>query len=134
MTLLCDRLKRILDENPPLSQSELGQKAGVSKSVVNQWMDGKIKSMNIDAALTLEEAMGYNHIWLMTGRGEPKVRIAQASDDKVTNIRAQLVYLEPEELEIITNYREATITGAAAIKSTAATVSKRQRAEIVREY
>lgn len=131
MKLLCDRLKRVLDDqDPPLSQSELGAHAGVSKSVVNQWMDGKIKSMNIDAALGIEEKLGYDHIWLMTGRGEAKVRHANESA-LPTPIRPQLVYLRPEELEIITCYREATEAGAKAIRSTAASVSKVPRAEVV---
>lgn len=73
MKLLTERLKLVLTENPVLGgikgQVGLAKAAGASKSVVNQWLDGGIKSIGIEYALCIEAALGYNHIWLMTGRG-----------------------------------------------------------------
>jgi len=76
MNLLSDRLRYIYEQTPGL-EGELGQidlvkASGASKSVVNQWITGKIKSMDIKYALNIERELGYSHIWLMTGDGDPK--------------------------------------------------------------
>lgn len=69
MELLIDRVKFILDEHPEIEgvqgQIGLAVAAGASKSVVNQWLSGAIKSMDIKYALKIEEKLGYSHIWLM---------------------------------------------------------------------
>lgn len=76
MNLLSDRLRYIYEQTPGL-EGELGQidlvkASGASKSVVNQWITGKIKSMDIKYALNIERELGYSHIWLMTGEGDPR--------------------------------------------------------------
>lgn len=76
MNLLSDRLSYIYDEMPTL-EGERGQiglvkASGASKSVVNQWITGKIKSMDIRYALNIERELGFSHIWLMTGEGDPR--------------------------------------------------------------
>jgi hypothetical protein len=70
MKSLSERIEKILKERPELDQVSLGKLAGASKSVVNQWLDGKIKSMRLDYALNIEKTIGYNHIWLVLGEGE----------------------------------------------------------------
>lgn len=70
MNLLSDRIKLILDEHPELDQVSLGVAASASKAVVNHWIAGRVKSIDIEAALSIEQNLQYNHIWLMTGRGE----------------------------------------------------------------
>ncbi len=82
MNLLLDRLAHIYEERPDL-EGERGQiglvkASGASKSVVNQWITGKIKSMDIRYALAIERNLGFSHIWLMTGEGE----------ERISNIRA----------------------------------------------
>jgi hypothetical protein len=69
MKSLSERVEKILKDRPELDQVSLGKMAGASKSVVNQWLDGKIKSMRLDYALNIERAIGYNHIWLVLGTG-----------------------------------------------------------------
>ena len=69
MSTLSQRIEKILAENPALGQSGLVEKSGASKSVVNQWLDGKIKSMRLDYALNIERQLGYNHVWLVLGEG-----------------------------------------------------------------
>lgn len=76
MNLLSDRLSYIYAEMPEL-EGERGQiglvkASGASKSVVNQWITGKIKSMDIRYALNIERELGFSHIWLMTGEGDPR--------------------------------------------------------------
>lgn len=67
---ICDELAR---EDGTGGQVALAAAAGASKSVVNQWLAGKIKSIDIHYALEIERTLGYNHIWLMIGKGDRKV-------------------------------------------------------------
>lgn len=76
MNLLSERLDYIYRETPGLEgergQTGLVKASGASKSVVNQWLTGKIKSIDIRYALNVERALGFSHIWLMTGEGDPR--------------------------------------------------------------
>ena len=76
MNLLSDRLDYLYHSTPHLEgergQTGLVKASGASKSVVNQWLTGKIKSMDIRYALNIERALGFSHIWLMTGEGDPR--------------------------------------------------------------
>lgn len=75
MKLLSERLDHIHQLRPELEgdrgQTGLVKASGASKSVVNQWLAGKIKSIDIRYALNIEQALGISHIWLMTGDGDP---------------------------------------------------------------
>lgn len=76
MNDLIDRLATIYKDLPEL-EGERGQiglvrASKASKSVVNQWLNGGIKSMDIRYALEIERTLKYSHIWLMTGIGERK--------------------------------------------------------------
>jgi phage repressor protein C with HTH and peptisase S24 domain len=74
MNSLAERLHVIHRDLPQLEgergQTGLVKASGASKSVVNQWLTGKIKSMDIRYALNLERELGFSHIWLMTGEGD----------------------------------------------------------------
>lgn len=114
MNLLSDRIKQIQDENPDLEQVGLVKISGASKSVVNQWIDGKIKSMRLDFALNIERELGYSHIWLVLGEGDPKQKILPVSAD---------------EAELITDYRAANPTIKAAIISTSKILGSNKESE-----
>lgn len=73
---ICDELAR---DDGTGGQVALASAAGASKSVVNQWLAGKIKSIDINYALEIERTLGYNHIWLMIGKGERKVAIGSSN-------------------------------------------------------
>jgi phage repressor protein C with HTH and peptisase S24 domain len=85
MNLLTDRLDHLYRTMPALEgergQTGLVKASGASKSVVNQWLTGKIKSMDIRYALRLERALGVSHIWLMTGEGDPRAAPLHALPD-----------------------------------------------------
>jgi phage repressor protein C with HTH and peptisase S24 domain len=103
MNLLSDRLDYIYRTTPDLDgergQTGLVKASGASKSVVNQWLTGKIKSMDIRYALNIERELGYSHIWLMTGEGDPRqapvqhfkntmpVRVAENDDRDIAQIQ-----------------------------------------------
>lgn len=77
MKLLSERFAHIHRLRPDLEgdrgQTGLVRVSGASKSVVNQWLNDKIKSIDIRYALSIERELGISHIWLMTGDGEPLV-------------------------------------------------------------
>ena len=81
MNLLSTRLKYILDNEFQGDihgrQVQLSKISGASRSVVNQWITDRIKSLNIEYALNIEKKLGYDHIWLITGRGTIKLKDRQ---------------------------------------------------------
>jgi phage repressor protein C with HTH and peptisase S24 domain len=103
MNLLSERLDYMHRATPALEgergQTGLVKASGASKSVVNQWLTGKIKSMDIRYALNIERELGFSHIWLMTGDGDPRhaplrnlkhavpVRAADNDDSEFVQIR-----------------------------------------------
>lgn len=107
MNSLAERLDLIHRELPELEgergQTGLVKASGASKSVVNQWLTGKIKSMDIRYALNIERELGFSHIWLMTGEGEPRhaplhgvrnaVPVHAAANDDTDFIQIQMVKL-----------------------------------------
>ena len=102
MKLLSERLAYIHQQLPDLEgdkgQTGFVKASGASKSVVNQWVTDKIKSMDIKYALNIERELGYSHIWLMTGEGDPRqaplaflkgakaVRVAEKGDEEFIEI------------------------------------------------
>ena len=78
MNLLSTRIRYILDNDFSGDvygrQIQLSKISGASKSVVNQWINDRIKSLNIDYALNIEKKLGYDHVWLITGKGSMKLK------------------------------------------------------------
>lgn len=60
-----------------IDQVDIARSAGVTKSAVNQWLSGGIKSMKLEYALKLESNYGYNHRWLVMGEMPVKVNDQQ---------------------------------------------------------
>lgn len=115
MKLLTERLAHIYTERPDLEgergQTSLVRISGASKSVVNQWLTGKIKTIDILYALKIEQELGYSHIWLMTSLGVPKVgdipsaAVMQAMHE--AEERTELTRADARELRLLTWFREA---------------------------
>jgi transcriptional regulator with XRE-family HTH domain len=55
---------------------QLAKLAGASKSTVNQWFSGGIKTITAEYAYRLEEKTGFSAKWIQLGDGPP--RISQA--------------------------------------------------------
>jgi SOS-response transcriptional repressor LexA len=79
MKALEDRIRAILNETQA-GQNELAEAAGVSKGTVNQWLDGKIKSIKLEYAVGIQKRWGYNPVWIVMGEGEKKTA-------DITNVR-----------------------------------------------
>lgn len=78
-------------------QISLANASGASKSVVNQWLNEKIKTIDIKYALGIEAVFGYSHIWLMTGDGDPKVTgrphvVMSTQDNTIEIVRLLSLY------------------------------------------
>jgi hypothetical protein len=132
MNLLSERLAYVYEQKPDLEgeqgQSGLVRASGASKSVVNQWLTGKIKSMDILYALRIEENLGFSHIWLMTGLGEPMAkpgaRIQLVDQGKIEQPRLTLAL--PDELDLLDQYRRSTDRGRIEIQNSAKLAPKRR--------
>jgi len=107
MNNLAERLQTLHRDLPELEgekgQTGLVKASGASKSVVNQWLTGKIKSMDIRYALNIERELGVSHIWLMTGEGDPRqaplhgvknaMPVRAAANDDADFVQIQMVKL-----------------------------------------
>jgi hypothetical protein len=135
MNLLSERLGYIYKARPDL-EGERGQiglvrASGASKSVVNQWLNDKIKSIDILYALRIEESLGFSHIWLMTGLGEPLVKNgARVSIVTPKPEQPRMTLATPDELDLLDQYRRATDRGKADILESAKFAPKRPIAEL----
>jgi transcriptional regulator with XRE-family HTH domain len=106
MNLLSDRLAHIYTECPNL-EGERGQiglvkASGASRAMVNQWLSDKIKSIGIRYALNIERNLGYSHIWLMTGDGDPKTGAVLATSEE----RFELMWVSPRDQRLLTLFHE----------------------------
>jgi transcriptional regulator with XRE-family HTH domain len=77
MKTLSERVELIFREHPDLDQPALARIAGVTKGTVNQWLDGKIKSMKMEYAVRIERELGYRAGWLVMA--EPPKLVAELS-------------------------------------------------------
>ena len=53
-------------------QTEFGKICGASKSVVYQWLTGRIKSIDAKYAFKLEDSTPFSARWIMLGEGKIK--------------------------------------------------------------
>jgi hypothetical protein len=132
MKLLADRIKLILKEHPELEgdegQAGLVKKSAASKSVVNQWLSGSIKSINIEYALAIEENLGYSHIWLMTGR-DPVRATPQAGDPQEMQLLAYFRALPPADKRRTVTFARQLVETNEPTENSSAARQKTSRAE-----
>lgn len=128
MKLLSERLAYIYAQRPDLDgergQSGLVRVSGATKSVVNQWVTDKIKSIDIRYALNIERELGFSHIWLMTGEGNP-VAEAPAKGEPSSDMGLRIE--TAEEMRVLTAYRIADVLGRRAFDATTDAVLKRMQ-------
>lgn len=158
MENLIDRVKSITEEIANVDgfggQAALALAAEASKSVVNQWLAGKIKSMDITYALAIEKRLGYNHIWLMTGKGERKInegstrltgqqstereaeapaRLPKTESPVSADVLAGIGFITEDEARVLNFYRMATERGQMLIEAAANGAPKRQLTAVDRD-
>lgn len=136
MKLLSERLAHIYKLHPELEgdrgQMGLVKASGASKSTVNQWLNEKIKSIDIMYALRIESSLGFSHIWLMTGLGEPVLKPGEAVTFVVEGAAEQprMTMAMPRELDLLDLFRRSTDDGQADIFGAAEQADKRPAAQI----
>ena len=91
-----ERIQEIKRELGIKSDVEIGKLAGAAKSVVGQWLNGKIKSIHPRYAFNLEKNTGYQAKWIMFGEG-PKTHNV---DDSVPLTGKHFSMLKDEMAEI----------------------------------
>ncbi|MYM31509.1 hypothetical protein GTP58_24555 [Duganella sp. CY15W] len=101
-------------------QTALVEASGASKSVVNQWLSGKIKSIDIRFALAIERNSGYSHVWLMTGEGEKKLDASKIIYvDRIVQQQPTYSWISTAEARLLTLYRTTDDDGRDDIMATA---------------
>jgi transcriptional regulator with XRE-family HTH domain len=133
MSTLSERVQKVLAENPELDQPTLGKIAGVTKGTVNQWLDGKIKSMKLDYAMRVQKRLGYSAAWLVMGEGAERVgnpdseknvksentgtesvlSIESAREDRAKLLATDLLAVSPEMRALIDKLVQADLEGGA---------------------
>lgn len=86
-----ERLQRIKDELGITEDTELAKMAGASKSMVNQWFSGRIKSISAQYAYKLEENTGFTSRWIQLGEGQERISKA------IVHTIASMQLMEPQQ-------------------------------------
>jgi hypothetical protein len=71
MKTTAERVQYMMDAMKITNQTEFGNLCGASRSVVYQWLCGRIKSIDARYAFKLEDSTPFSARWIMLGEGEP---------------------------------------------------------------
>ncbi|KAI3591628.1 hypothetical protein D9X30_3453 [Cupriavidus sp. U2] len=71
---LSERINLLLQE-PDVRPAALAKAAGVTQETVSQWQSGSIKTISLDQAVGIQEAFGFNAVWLVMGKGLPRAAV-----------------------------------------------------------
>ena len=72
MITTAERVMHMMETLNIKEQTEFGLLCGASRSVVYQWLTGKIKSIDARYAFKLEDSTPFTARWIMLGEGSPK--------------------------------------------------------------
>lgn len=98
MPTLRNRIKEILSETG-LKPVELARLAGVTRSAVQQWIDGGSKTIKGTPALNIEERLGYSARWVLNGSLPKKGRGLPDEGTAVVREGRPLLIYYVDELE-----------------------------------
>lgn len=101
-------------------QTRLAAYYGKKQPSVKKWFDGDAQP-DYEICVDICRRAKAHYEWLMTGRG-PKSIDSPAQDQSVPQL--SLVYVDQDELAIITAYREANEVGKGSIKIAAETAPR----------
>ena len=82
---LKDRIKLIADENK-LKQKELSVIMGISESYVSYILAGRKTNLSTAVAKLIEERLGYNAQWVLTGEGDKFPGLSDAHKHVISRI------------------------------------------------
>ena len=72
MKTTSERVKYMMSEMNISCQAEFDKLCGASRSVVYQWLTGKIKNIDARYGFRLEDNSPFNARWIILGEGNPK--------------------------------------------------------------
>ena len=72
MKTTAERVEYMMQTLKIKEQTEFGNLCGASKSVVYQWLTGRIKSIDAKYAFQLEDNTPFSARWIMLGEGKIK--------------------------------------------------------------
>jgi hypothetical protein len=135
MNNLIQRLAHVYDLRPEL-EGERGQiglvkASGASKSVVNQWLSGAIKSIAIEYALKIEANLGISHVWLMAGIGDVLATPGKVIIVEGVSPEPMMTLATAKEMALLDLFRRSTDDGQGDILRAANSASKRPAAKIL---
>jgi transcriptional regulator with XRE-family HTH domain len=96
---LSTRIQTVLAE-VGIDQVELARVMGVTKGTVNQLLNGSIQSLKLEYAVGVQDAFGYNAVWLVLGKG-PKKGNSSADEAVDSSNRGQNPVLSAEAERLI---------------------------------
>lgn len=105
MTTLAERIKQER-KGRGLTQNQLGNLIGVSKSSVSQWESGLTKRMDGTNMVSLAKALGVNSYWLATGKGDKN---AKESPDIISGEINTEIFLKSDHFRMIPVIGSATL-------------------------
>lgn len=108
---LSERMQVILDETGAEAVA-LAKAAGVTKGTVSQWLSGQIKSIKLEYAVGIQDAYGYNALWIVMEKGEKKVAAAAANDDE-TQADEELKAFAGSDFQRMPKGRQVPVVGQA---------------------
>lgn len=73
-TGLSERIAQVLEE-PDVRAEAVAKAAGVGPETVSQWLSGESQAITLDQAVGIQEAFGYNAVWLVMGKGLPRAAV-----------------------------------------------------------
>jgi len=106
-------------------QTRLAEHYGKKQPSVKKWFDGDAQP-DYEICVDMCRRAKVSFEWLMTGRG-PKA-LAPAKEE--TPKKLSLVYLDEEELALVTAFREATEMGRGSIQIAAKKAPRAERVDV----
>ena len=123
MKTLAERVKIVLAEmeGPDRGKNvRLANLAGTTRGRVSQWLNNPLESMSYDYAKNIESTLGYTVEWLREGK-LPKLATEAKKQAPQGNL---LVYVDVEEMVLLTAFREASVEGRRYILKSAELANK----------
>jgi len=105
MSTLADRIK-LMRQELALTQTELGERAGVGKAAVSLWEDGSTKTLKAEVAISLQAKTGYSAHWIVTGNGPKLAGVGNTSLAQDLKVVPLISWVQAGDWEdAVDNYR-----------------------------
>ncbi|BDD93513.1 hypothetical protein PanNE5_29530 [Pandoraea sp. NE5] len=87
---LADRIAKVFSESN-VTLEELDAAAGAPHGTASKWLSGHVSEIPHVQAARIQEAYGFNMVWLVTGQGEERIPSYRRPDQKVVPVTPKLL-------------------------------------------